>query len=191
MKTKRSLVTAGVLVVGIFIGVREGRPQNPPKRAEGGPVITHSFAVERGRAGIQWRIYLEAEDPAGEMDRIAAVVDQQGSGRPPADFVILKGPDRRHFKGYLTWNTVSSKAATMREWTSLVLRVSVMDKAGRESNEVAFPFTFESGVADSGAPPAPFDGAGLPKLGNLHFDLGDPFIRERMLEGRGLRDRRP
>jgi hypothetical protein len=189
MKTKRSLFVAGVLVVGIFIGVREGWPQISTKPAEGGPVIIHSFAVERGRAGIEWRIYLEAEDPAGQMDRIAAVVDQQGSGRPPADFVILKGTDRKHFKGYLTWNTVSSKAATMREWTSLVLRVSVMDKGGRESNEVALPFTFESGVADPGMPPAPFDVAGLPKLGNLHFDLGGPVLPERLLERPG-RDRK-
>jgi hypothetical protein len=191
VKTRQILVTAGMMGFMLLFWVHGGGAQNPPRGSEGGPVITHSFAVERGRAGFQWKIYLEAEDPAGEMDRIAAVVDQQGSGRPPADFVILRGPDRRHFKGYLTWNTVSSKAATMREWTSLVLRVSVMDKAGRESNEVAFPFTFESGVADPGTPPAPFDGAGLPKLGNLHFDLGDPFIRERMLDGRSLRDRRP
>jgi len=45
----------------------------------------------------------------------------------------------------------------MTEWTQITLKVSVFDKAGNESNEVIFPFTFETGVRSpySYNPPAP------------------------------------
>jgi len=47
----------------------------------------------------------------------------------------------------------------MTEWTQITLKVSVFDKAGNESNEVIFPFTFETGVRSpySYNLPAPFD----------------------------------
>jgi len=47
------------------------------------------------------------------------------------------------------------------------------DKAGNESNEVVFPFTFESGVR-SPYPrqlPAPFDQGVIPRLGYIMIDL--------------------
>jgi hypothetical protein len=41
-----------------------------------GPIITHAFAIERGYYGYIWKIYLEAEDPDGQMQKIASVVDE-------------------------------------------------------------------------------------------------------------------
>jgi hypothetical protein len=64
----------------------------------------------------------------------------------------------------------------MAEWTQITLKVSVFDKAGNESNEVIFPFTFETGLrsASSYNLPAPFDQGDLPRLGYVQIDLYDP-----------------
>jgi len=137
------------------------------------PIITHAFAVEKGKYGYIWKIYVEAEDPDAEMFRIASVVDQVGYGRYPTDWVYLKPQYQKHFRGYLQWNTFSSKAGNLREWTYITLRISVLDKAGNESNEVVFPFSFESGVKDQYKYklPAPFDQGDLPRLGYITIDL--------------------
>jgi hypothetical protein len=135
--------------------------------------------VDRGYYGNIWRIYVEAEDPDGDMLRIAAVVDQVGYGHYPTDWIYLKPPYQKHFKGYIQWNTFSSKASYLREWTQITLKISVMDKAGNESNEVVFPFSFETGVKGQyqSKPPAPFDQGDLPRLGYIHIDLYDPTIQ--------------
>lgn len=146
----------------------ESKPKGNP------PVITSSFAVEEGYYGYVWRIYLEAEDPEGDMSRIAVQVDQLGNGYYPVDWIILKSPYRGRFKGYLQWNTFSSRAPFLREWTSIKLKVSVFDKAGNESNEVIFPFQFVSGPPRKIKPPAPFNEEGLPRLGYIHIDLFEP-----------------
>jgi len=144
----------------------------PPKPGNHGPIITHAFAVEKGYYGYIWKIYIEAEDPDSEMLRIAAVADQTGYGIYPTDWIYLKSPYRKHFKGYLQWNTFSSNASYLREWTQISLRVSVEDKAGHESNEVVFPFTFQLTPNQYAyKPPAPFDDGDLPRLGYVMVDL--------------------
>ncbi|MBM4276666.1 MAG: hypothetical protein FJ130_02150 [Deltaproteobacteria bacterium] len=147
-------------------------PENKPKGNP--PVITASFAVEKGYYGYVWRIYLEAEDPEGDMSRIAVQVDQLGYGYYPVDWVILKSPYRGKFRGYLQWNTFSSRAPYLREWTNIKLKVSIFDKAGNESNEAIFPFEFVSGAPGKIKPPAPFNEEGLPRLGYIHIDLFEP-----------------
>jgi hypothetical protein len=141
-----------------------------------GPVITHAFAVEKGYYGYIWKIYIEADDPGGGMYKIASVVDQVGYGHYPTDWIILKGQYRHHLKGYIQWNTFSSAAPYLKEWTQITLKVSIFDKAGNESNVVVFPFTFESGVKDQYkyALPSPFDHGDLPRLGHIMIELVQP-----------------
>lgn len=140
------------------------------------PVITNSYAVERGSYGFVWRIYIEAEDPDGDMSRIAAVVEQPGYGLYPPDWVVLKSSYRNHLKGYLQWNTFSNRAPYLREWTHILLRISVFDRAGNESNEVSFPFEFVSGKHREGKLPPPFDTGELPRLGYLNINLFEPSL---------------
>ena len=139
-----------------------------------GPVITHAFTVTKGVYGDAWKIYIEAEDPDGEMLRIATVVDQTGYGRYPTSWLYLKAENRKHFKGYLQWNTADSMV--QQEWNQLTLTVSVFDKSGRESNEVVLPITFETGVkrVASYPLPSPFDQGNLVKLGYIDTNLFDP-----------------
>jgi hypothetical protein len=150
-----------------------GGPTKPGTHA---PMITHSFAVEKGTYGYIWKIYIEAEDSDGDMLSIAALVDQTGYGHYPTDWIYLKSPYQKYFKGYLQWNTFSSRSPHLREWTQITLKVSVIDKAGNESNEVVLPFTFESGVKSpyQYQLPAPFDRGDMPKLGHISVDLFEP-----------------
>jgi hypothetical protein len=51
----------------------------------------------------------------------------------------------------------------------------VIDKAGNESNEVVFPFTFEISPQQYAYKlPAPFDQGDLPRLGHVMVDLDYP-----------------
>jgi len=156
-----------------------------PKEGTKPPLILNAYAVEKGQYGTIWKIYLEAEDPDGDMLRIASVVHQVGYGYYPADFIYLKPKHQKHFKGYIQWNTFSSRTNFLREWTRITLTVSIQDKAGNESKEVVFPFTFESGAKEPKGlnPPAPFDQRDLPKLGNLFIDLFEPTMM-----GAGIRE---
>jgi hypothetical protein len=181
MNSRKILYLTSLLLALSFFVPGQGWTQlfpytgGPPKPGTHAPIITHSFAVEKGYYGYIWKIYIEAEDPDGDMLRIAAVVDQTGYGHYPTDWIYLKSPYQKHFKGYLQWNTFSSKASYLREWTQITLKVSVVDKAGNESNEVVFPFSFEITPGQYAYQlPAPFDQGDLPRLGYIRVDLYYP-----------------
>jgi len=147
------------------------QPTNPGGKA---PVITNSYAIEKGRYGDVLKIYIEADDPDNDMLKIATVVEQPGFGRYPADWVFLKSPYRGHFAGYLRWVTSSAYTGSLSEWTWITIKVSVFDKTGRESNVVVFPFEFVSEVVKNPPPPAPFDQGNIPMLGNIMINLYEP-----------------
>jgi hypothetical protein len=182
MKSKKVLCFISLLFALTLFAPYQGWAQlspysgGPTKPGTHAPIIKHSFAVEKGYYGYIWKIYIEAEDLDGDMLRIAAVVDQTGYGHYPTDWIYLKSPNRKYFKGYLQWNTFSPRASRLEEWTQITLKVSVIDKAGNESNEVVFPFTFESGIksAYQYQLPAPFDQGDMPKLGHISVDLFEP-----------------
>ena len=179
MSSKKILLLVGILLALAFFVPGQGWTQlfpysggTQPRPGTRPPVITNAFAVDKGYYGYIWRIYIEAEDPDGEMLRIASVVDQVGYGHYPTDWIYLKPQDQKHFKGYIQWNTFSSKTSYLPEWTQITLRVSVIDKAGNESNEVVFPFTFEITPQQYAYKlPAPFDQGILPRLGYVMIDL--------------------
>ena len=179
MRTKKLFqlfsLTLALILLSAYPGWAQPLGEIQPKPEGKGPIITHTFAVEKGYYGYIWKIYLEAEDPDGQMLRIASVVDQVGYGHYPTDWIYLKPQYRNHFKGYIQWNTFSSNASYLPEWTQITLKVSVVDKAGNESNEVIFPFTFEITPEQySYKPPAPFDQVGLPRLGYIAINLYYP-----------------
>jgi len=145
-------------------------PKNAGVKA---PMITHAFAVDRGHYGYIWKIYIEAEDPDGDMDKIAVVVDQRGYGYYPTDWIFLKPQFREHLIGYLQWNTFSSKASHLPDGTQMTVKVSIFDKAENESDQVVIPFTFKSGINNpyEYQLPAPFDKLKIPRLGHIMIDL--------------------
>ncbi len=70
------------------------------------PIITHAFAVDRGYYGYIWEMYIEAEDPDADIEKIAVAVNQVGYGQYPTDWIILKPQYRGHPIGYFQWNTL-------------------------------------------------------------------------------------
>jgi hypothetical protein len=184
MKFSRFLLVLLFLFVLSLFFVREGMTQplfgpeggKEPRPGTRAPIIKHAFAVDKGYYGYIWKIYIEAEDPDGDMLRIASVVEQTGYGYYPTDWIYLKSPYQKQFKGYIQWNTFSSKTSYLTEWTQISLKDSVFDKAGNQSSEVIFPFTFEIGVKSpyQYTLPAPFDQGDLPRLGYVQIDLYDP-----------------
>ncbi len=178
MNTKKVFCLISLLLALTFFLPCKGWSQMFPYLKQGGthaPIITHAFAVEKGYYGYIWKIYIEAEDPDGEMLRIASVVDQVGVGHYPTDWIYLKSQYQKHFRGYIQWNTFSSRAPYLPEWTQITLRLSVVDKAGNESNEVVFPFTFEITPQQYAYKlPAPFDQGDVPRLGYVATELYYP-----------------
>ena len=165
---KKILFLTVLLAISLFI-VHQGWAQ--PKSDKKGPVITNAYAIDKGRLGTSLKLYIEADDPNGDMLRIATVVDHVGFGRYPTDWTFVKPQNRNHLIGYLQWNTLSSSAGWIEEWTQITIQVSVFDKSGNESNVVVFPFTFETRSGSESKPPAPFDKGNIPKLGNVMIDL--------------------
>ena len=182
MKINKFIGILGLLLAITFLAPCQGGAQlvpyagGQPKAGTHPPIIIHTFAVEKGYYGYIWKIYIEAEDPDGDMFVIASSVDQVGYGPYQTDWIYLKPQYQKHFKGYIQWNTFSSKASYLREWTQITLKVSVVDKARNMSNEVVFPFTFEYGIKSpyQYQVPAPFDQGNLPRVGHIHIDLFEP-----------------
>ncbi len=162
-----------VLLVALFIAPSGWTQPNPESKA---PTITNAFAVGKGYYGHIWKIYVEAEDPDADMLRVALVVDGPGYGHYPTDWIYLRPQYRKHFKGYIQWNTFSSQTGYIHEWTQITLKVSVFDKTGNESNAAVFPFVFESGIPGQYGYklPAPFNQGESPRLGYVMIDLVDP-----------------
>ena len=178
MRIKRIFSLFSLTLVWVLFNAHPGWVQPlsgmPPKPGTPAPIITQAYAIERGRYRDVLRIYIEADDPNGEMLRIATVVDQPGYGHYPTDWIYLKPQFEHHLTGYLQWNTFSSNAPRLREWTQITMKVSVFDKAGNESNEVVFPFEFVSEVISNPPPPAPFNNGNVSLLGHLHVNLFEP-----------------
>ena len=171
MKTKILLSILGVLAISLFF-FSFGTSQS--KADSKGPMITHSFAVEKGYYGNVWKIYIEAEDPTGDMSKIVATVDQPGWGPYFSDTILIKPKDPHHLEGYLQWNTFSKNANNIRDFTNITLKVAVLDKAGNESNVVVFPFQFVSRSVPEYELPPPFH-KDDPRLGYVNIDLYNPF----------------
>ena len=184
MNLKKALYFISLLLTFILFLPVQGSAQlfpyiggRQPKAGSRAPIITHAFAVEKGYYGYIWKIYIEAEDPDGQMLRIASVVDEVGYGYYPTDWIYLKSPYQKQFKGYIQWNTFSTRTSYLPEWTQITVKVSVFDKAGNESNEVVFPFTFEITPKEYAYKlPPPFDQGDLPRLGYIMIDLFYPGI---------------
>jgi len=186
MRINKFVLILGLMLFVTFFFFNEGRAQplfpseggKTPKPGTSAPLIKHAFAVDKGPYGYIWKIYIEAEDPDGDMLKIGSVVEQTGYGNYPTDWIFLKASYRKHLKGYIQWNTFSTRTQLLREWTQIKLRVSVIDKAGNESNVFVFPFEFTSGVKGpyQYKLPPPFDQGNLPRIGHVHIDPFEPTL---------------
>jgi len=170
MKTAKILSILGLCVALSFLFEPIASAQPLPVAKP--PTITHAFAADKGsyHHGYIWKIYIEAEAGDANMSRIALAMDQPGAGSYPTDWIIIKPQYQTHMKGYIQWNS-RTVGGDLNEGTMITLRVSIFDKAGKESNVAVFHFTFESGIKDSNMLPPPFDQGDLPRLGYINIEL--------------------
>ena len=143
---------------------REAQPVGSP------PVITHSFASKEISHGDTWKIYVEANDPDGDMRQFVCVFKQVGYGSYSPDYVVIKKPHREKMKGYLAFYSGAGGGLRVSEWTQLSLTLYIRDRGRKNSNKVVFPLTLSLG-SKQGAPPPPFDVNGLERLGAISIEL--------------------
>src|SRR5512136_778702 len=114
MKIKNLLYFFGLLLALTLFIAHVGWAQ--PQSGTNAPVITHSFAVEKGYSGYTWKIYIEAEDPDGDMYKIASVVDHVGYGDYPTDWIILKPQYQHQLRGYIQWNSLGTRTLYLKDY---------------------------------------------------------------------------
>ena len=137
------------------------------------PVITHWFASERINHGDIWKIYLEANDPDGDMRNFVCAVDQVGYGPYSSEYVVIRKEHRKKLKGYLRFFTSGGMGLKMSEWTRFNVTVYIRDSGRLTSNKVVFPLVLSQGPKQ-GSPPSPFDTGPLDGLGAIRIELIDP-----------------
>jgi hypothetical protein len=130
---RRRELASTLLLVGLVVwgcAGSSGSMATAPKPPGGvtPPVITASFATDKGRYGDPIRIYLAAEHKSGAMQMIAVQVTQVAYGVYPTNLTYLKEGSRERFVGYLYWNTMGGDV--LPEWTRMSITVSVLDRWG-------------------------------------------------------------
>jgi hypothetical protein len=139
------------------------------------PAITRSYAADKGGYGQTWKIYIEAEDPDGDMFKIASELQQEGVRyQKSVDTIFVKKRDQKSLKGYLALDTFFLREPGLSVSSRLALRVSITDKAGNESKTAVFHFEYTGKTSEPTSLPAPFDQGDIPKLGNLVIEGKHP-----------------
>jgi hypothetical protein len=174
MKKFAAFVFIGALIVlPMRIGYAKSLNEWLIKPGGSPPVISHWFASEELHHGHDWKIYVEADDPDGDMRGFVAILDQIGYGTYSSSYVRIKERHREELRGYLVFSSSTGMGPWLSEWTQLSLTVFIRDGGGNKSNKVVFPLVLCRG-AKQGSPPPPFDSGRLDKLGAVWFDLVEP-----------------
>ena len=151
MRKKFLAGMALLLLVGCAtLGGLEEREKTYGKAA---PVITQSFAAKQMRLGDNWKVYLNASDPDGDMKTIISTIDQKGEGTYAASYTKIPEDQQSSLSGYIYLNTAGLHGL---DYITLVLTVQVQDKAGHYSAPVSFPLALNPGSLQENPPPGVF-----------------------------------
>ncbi len=174
MKRIAALIFIGALLA---LPVREGYSESLGewliKPGGSPPVITHWFAADELHHGDIWKIYVEANDPDGDMLRFVCAFNQAGYGPYSAAYVVVKKQHRGKMKGYLDFFSSAGAGLRMPEWTQLTMTLYIQDRGGNASDKIDFPLVLSRGARQK-PPPAPFDTGKLERLGTISVELVNP-----------------
>jgi hypothetical protein len=148
------------------LGERETQPIGSP------PVITASFASKEVSHGDNWKIYLEANDPDGDMQRFVYSISRAESGYRSKRLMSIKEPNQARLLGYLSVE-ISPPQDAQSEWANLTLTLHIRDKGGNTSDKLVFPVALSRKV-EQASPAAPFDVDALKDLGRVWYKLRVP-----------------
>ena len=105
---RKKLVTGVMILFGIVACAHMGGMEEKEKMyGKSPPVIGQSFASNQVRPGDQWKIYVLASDPDGDMETMIAVITQAGLGSYPVSIAKIKGENAKELSGYFYLNTNS------------------------------------------------------------------------------------
>lgn len=131
-------------------------PREGPVGERHTPVI-QSIAVQNEIGiGNLWKIYIQAKDPEGDIDKIYVYFAQPGGSYPNFPLVLRK-PVSELKGAVLVW-TVLAGTQTQSGPIYASAEVRVEDRAGNISEPKVFDFTLSPfGPKDQFNPPPPFD----------------------------------
>ncbi len=132
------LAVMGIILIGMMgCSHLQGIEEKEKIYGKNTPVIGQSFASNQMEPGDQWKIYLRASDPDGDMETILAVVEQSGTGSYPVSMIKIKGENGKELSGYVYLNTTSSRYGHgFLDNQELTVSIQIRDKAGHVSQEV-------------------------------------------------------
>ncbi len=124
---------------------------------ENPPVITNAFASKELSPGGTWKVFLQAQAPDDDMERIVCTLEQPGIA--PAVRFIKIGDDRRgYLSGYIYLTTPDASGIP---FASCRLTVQIQDKKGNSSNSVSCPLSLHPRAVEQSPPPGGFQDENL------------------------------
>ena len=169
------------ILVGVFISLAYLCTEGHAQSKGSAPVITFAWAQDRIRQGEDWRIYIAANDPDGDMYRIYCRIDQPGGQVYRPDVSSIKKGLEGQLTGYLVLRTYSPQDLF---GLYLTLNLTIVDRAGNESQTYSFPLTIDG--EKTKFPPQGLIPAGLEKGLNQRISyIGIDLMRRDRLGGGG------
>ena len=130
------------------------------------PVLIDVWSPETLKTGAVWRIYLEAEDPDGDLKDIAAEISYAPAAYSKFYFAPIKEEQRQRVKGYIFTRTAIS-TQLIGERFRLKLAVRDQNDAKSEVVEVILKFSRKPGEEL----PAKWQDVADNKLGGIFPDV--------------------
>jgi hypothetical protein len=133
------------------------------------PVVEAISAQTEIRNGNQWKIYVRASDPDGDMDRIQVSFGQLGVGSYPPDLLVLKKTVKKLNGAIMVWAWLKGGDANAGTIYATV-KILVEDRAGNISEVKTMEFEVQNfGPEDTFVPPPGFNSSNV--LGTADFPL--------------------
>jgi len=141
-------------------------PPPPLKNSQSGvkPIITDSYVTPNILSNMILPIYIEAQDPDGNMAGILFTVTQVGVNPDSTHYLSLGPTERKSFKGFVTIDI--PKLETNER---LRIEIAVIDQNGLKSDTVVKETLI--GFAYPEPLPAKWKSSEVHKLGHIFFEF--------------------
>ena len=129
------------MMLGLFLSgcaSLGGIEQREKIYGKGVPIIKESFASKQMSTLDNWKIYVNAEDPDGDMRYIVATIAHPGGGGYPATFIPIARENEKELSGYIYWNSIGSLRSGWMDFLDLTMEVWIQDWAGHHSEPVRY-----------------------------------------------------
>jgi hypothetical protein len=110
----------------------------PAKASRAVPVVTPSLASPKIAPGGDWKVYINASDPDGDLKDFICTIRQPGVGNYPAGIRRIKEGNQKELSGYLFWDISPQAKLDSAEITP---GGQIRDPAGQVSKPVEFPLS--------------------------------------------------